>query len=300
MRVLVGTMVLYTHIVWSIGLESFALTDRLIPVEFVRNQFGDSPFFWSHLFGIESPTTLWIVHIIALIIFLMFAVGLFTRVTSVLSFLLIVSYANRLAPAQFGLDQINAFLTLYLAIGPSGAAFSVDNWLRKKKKLAPIDKSISANIAIRLIQLHMCVIYLFAGLSKLRGETWVGGDAIWGALASYEYQTLDMTWMANYFWMINLLTLVTVVWEVSYFALIWNRITRPIYLLIAVGTHLGIGFCMGMITFGLIMLIGNMAFLSPAIFDLFRKNKPLGEIETSQTVRTKTKLHPDKAAPANV
>ena len=39
--------------------------------------------------------------------------------------------------------------------------------------------SVSANIAIRLMQLHMCVIYLFSALGKLMGETWWNGSAMW-------------------------------------------------------------------------------------------------------------------------
>ncbi len=270
LRILVGGMVLYTHLVWSISLESFALADGLIPEAYVRGEVGDSKFFWSHLFGIESAATLWTVHIIALIIFAMFALGLFTRVTSILSFLLVVSYGNRLAPGQFGLDQINAFATMYLAVGPCGRYFSIDSWIRKKRGIELPLTSTSANISLRLIQIHMCIVYLFAGLAKLQGETWVTGNAIWGAFASYEYQTLDMTWTADNLFLINVFTFGTILFELSYCALIWNRFCRPWLLLSAVAMHLGIGICMGMMTFGLIMIFANMAFLPPKWIDQLR------------------------------
>lgn len=111
----------------------------------------------------------------------------------------------------------------------------------------------------------MCLVYLFAGLGKLQGETWWNGQAIWYSLASYEYQTLDVTWLANHMWLVSLMTLLTVAWEVSYAALVWPRLTRPLVLLMAIPLHLGIGVCMGMMTFGLIMLIGNLAFVSPVL-----------------------------------
>ena len=266
-RILVGSMVLYTHLVWTIGIDSFLLDTGLIPSEFVRMEADNSGFFWSHLFSIESATTLYIFHAIALVIFAMFAAGLFTRVTSILSFFLIVGYANRLAPAQFGLDQVNAFLTMYLAIAPAGAACSVDAWIRKRRNREQITESVSANISLRLMQIHMCVVYLFAGLAKFRGDSWVLGDAIWGAFASYEYQTFDMTWTANYTWLIHLLTIGTLVFEIGYCALVWNRMTRPILIATAIAMHIGIGLCMGMITFGLIMIFGNLAFLSDSTVD---------------------------------
>ena len=181
---------------------------------------------------------------------------------------LVISYANRATGALFGLDQVLAFLTLYLAVSRCGDAFSVDRWRRKNDPnvtpVAPV--SVFNTIATRLIQVHLCVVYLFAGLGKCQGETWWNGEAIWGAVASYEYQTVDMTFMADQMGWVAVVTLMTLVWEVSYAALVWPRLTRPIVLALAVPMHLGIGMCMGMMTFGLIMLVANLAFVEPHWF----------------------------------
>ena len=86
--------------------------------------------------------------------------------------LVAISYANRAPDALFGLDQINIMLTLYLAIGPSGQTLSLDRWLMVRRLARPRMRpapSVSANLAQRLIQVHMCVIYFFAGISKLQG-----------------------------------------------------------------------------------------------------------------------------------
>ncbi len=120
-----------------------------------------------------------------------------------------------------------------------------------------------ATISTRLIQLQLCVVYLFAGLGKLQGPAWWDGTAIWGAVASYEYQTIDLTFLASWPWLVNLITLVTLAWECSYAFLIWPRLTRPVWMLMAVAVHLGIGVCMGMMTFGLIMIIANLSFVQP-------------------------------------
>jgi hypothetical protein len=122
-----------------------------------------------------------------------------------------------------------------------------------------------ANIAIRLIQCHMCLVYLFAGLGKLLGPSWWAGTALWGAFANLEYQTLDMTWVAWHPLVVNLITQTILVWEISYIALVWPRLTRPLALAMSVPLHLGIAVCMGMITFGLIMLVGNLAFVPAAM-----------------------------------
>ena len=109
----------------------------------------------------------------------------------------------------------------------------------------------------------MCVIYLFSGIGKIKGEAWWGGDALLMALVNKEYQSLDGTWLIHYRPLAALLTHLTVVLEASYCVLVWPRLTRPIALAIAVGMHAGIGLFLGMWTFGLAMIIGNMAFVSP-------------------------------------
>jgi hypothetical protein len=279
-RLLAGAMLLYTHLVWTVDLEGFFGTYARLPADFAH-QAHESAFAWSYLYWISSPASLWSVHVAALVVLAMLMAGLFTRVTSILAFLITISYIHRAPFALFGLDNINAMLAMYLMIGPSGAAYSLDRLLgigtgsgdrgtRSKDAPLPASRSsiptyTSANLAIRLIQVHMCIIYLFAGFGKLQGETWWNGMAMWGAFANYEYQTLDMTWLAAHPLVINFLTHLTIAWECSYIVLIWPRLTRPLMLALAVPLHLGIAVCMGMITFGLVMLIANLAFVSPAL-----------------------------------
>ncbi|MES2793513.1 MAG: HTTM domain-containing protein [Planctomycetota bacterium] len=267
LRILVGGMILYTHAVWTLGLNAFFGPQAWLNREVVGLMQSDG-YQWSHLWLCESPALLWPAHGLALVVCLFFMLGLWTRTTSILTWLITLSYAHRAPEAMYGLDQINGFLALYLAIAPSGNAYSLDRWRATRNQprpVSPAPASITANIATRLIQVHMCVLYLFAGLSKLQGETWWDGTAIWGAFANLEYQSLDMLWLVHHPWLVNLMTHVTVVWEITYIALIWNRLSRPIVLALAIPVHLGICCCLGMMTFGSIMLIANLAFVSPAL-----------------------------------
>ena len=270
MRILAGAMLVYTHLVWGKDLLGFFGPEGRLPAEFSSRFYGDSGFAWSYLYWIEDSAALfWTCHIIALLILIAFTVGFKTRVTGVLAFIITASYANRAAGALFGLDQINGFLALYMAVGPSGAVFSVDSWLRRRKAghqsadASSNTKLPGATMSIRLIQLHMCVVYLFAGLGKLQGETWWNGEAFWGAVANAEYQSMDLTWLASYPLLVNVFTQVSVAWEVSYAALVWPRRTRPFVLLLCIPLHLGIALGMGMMTFGSIMIVANGAFVRP-------------------------------------
>lgn len=254
-------MLFYTHLIWSLDLEGFLGRDAWIGTELSREYSRETtPYAWSIFWYMESPWLLWTTHIAALISFAFLTLGLFTRASSILAFLFTLSYCHRLQGALFGLDQINALLATYLMVGPSGAVWSLDRWLDKKRPVT-VEPSIGANIAIRLIQLHMCVIYFFGGISKLKGGDWWDGSALWMALSNYEYQSLDLTWMIRYPAIIALMTHATVIWETFYCVLIWPRSSRWFMLSMAVAVHCGIAMALGMPTFGLAMLIGNLAFV---------------------------------------
>lgn len=271
-RVFAGAMLFYTHLVWSRDLYAFFGPNGWIPLDAYAQMRGYDQenvvpsMAWSLFQHLQSPALIWMVHIFALICFFMLTIGLFSRTTAVLSAVLAIMYATRVTPgAYFGLDKVNCMLALYLMLGPCGARYSVDRlWRMKRGATGEVAKSVSANVAIRLIQLHMCTFYLYAGLGKLEGFTWWTGEAIWLSIASYEYQTLDVTWLGHHPWIINLLCHTTVFFELFYCFLIWPRFTRPWMLALALGMHAFIAICMGMITFGVAMLIGNVAFLRPA------------------------------------
>jgi hypothetical protein len=271
LRILTGLMLLYTHAVWGLDLQAFFGSEGWHSFEAVQALQSDQ-FVFSYWWWVPSEWML-VAHVTALAVLGLFTVGLWTRLTSILSFVIVVSYAHRAPVALFGLDQINTMLTLYLAIGPSGSSLSLDRLLVRFRTVrralesgethVTLDPppSTAANFSVRLIQVHMCVIYLFAGLSKLQGPAWWDGRAMWLAFSNMEYQTGDMTWLAHYPWLINAMTHVTIIFEISFWALIWRPAAKPLLLFLAVAMHVGIGACMGMWTFGLVMLIGCTSFL---------------------------------------
>lgn len=264
-RILGGAMLFYTHLIWGLDLEAFLGKDAWIGTTLSRDlSERGMPYAWSIFWYIESPTLLWATHIAALVIFAMLTLGLFTRFTSVASFLFTLSYCHRLQGALYGLDQVNALVATYLTIGSCGSVYSLDRrWSPQFRTGSATIATVGNTIAIRLMQIHLCVIYFFGGISKLKGTDWWDGSALWMALSNYEYQSIDLTWMIGYPAVIALLTHVTVIWETFYCVLIWPRTTRWIMLTLAVFVHTGIGLAMGMPTFGLAMMIVNLAFLRP-------------------------------------
>ena len=272
-RLLTAGMLFYNLCIWSLDFEAFFSPNGLQPLETIKDLYQGSPVF-SFWFYVPEPW-LWTVHLSCLAIVFLFFTGTATRFTSILSYVITISYSQRLPIANFGLDQILGLLCLYLAVGPSGSCLSIDGMIRSflnRKRFANISKeesvarikSASATVALRLIQIHLCVIYFWAGFAKLKGDSWFTGEAIWNVIANLEYQTLDLTWMAQAPWLPYLVAHITVLWEVFFCVLVWNRTLRPFVLLIGTGMHFGIGAFLGMWTFGLAMTFCYFAFSNPA------------------------------------
>jgi hypothetical protein len=262
MRIFTGLLLLYTHAVWGLAIYDFFGPESWISrdlVQFIQSDQIAYTFWWW-----VPAKWLWLAYGLAMIVLFCFTVGFFTRVTSVLALVVVISYAHRVPEALFGLDKMNLILTLYLAIGPSGAALSIDRWMRARRTGAePAAQAgrVGANFAQRLIQVHLCIVYFFAGISKLQGVAWWNGQAMWLAFGNLEYQAVDMTWIAWHPFLVHFLTHFSVLWELSFGVLVWVRLLRPLILAGAVVLHVGIGFCLGLWTFSLAMLIGCASFL---------------------------------------
>jgi Vitamin K-dependent gamma-carboxylase len=262
LRVLTGLMLLYTHAVWGLVLGDFFGPESWLSERLVRT-LQEGSYIYSFWWFVPQDW-IWPAWGLSMLVLALFTFGVWTRVTSILALVVTLSFAHRVPAATFGLDQINAMLALYLAIGPSGAALSLDRWLTvRRSRAAALQPAPSegANLALRLINVHMCVIYFFAGISKLQGPAWWNGEAMWRAFSNLEYQSIDMTWLAWHPRLLEFMTHVSVLWEVSFCALIWVPRLRPLVLALGVALHVGIGACLGMWTFGLIMLVGCASFL---------------------------------------
>ena len=133
MRILFGGMLFYTHLVWGLNLEGFFGPNGWQSETLVRMLQQDQ-FAWSFWWWVPGGMRL-AVHLVSLGVLLLFMLGAWTPVTSVLAYLITISYAYRAPLANFGRDQMNAIAALYLAIGPSGAVLSLDRlWHRYRQR----------------------------------------------------------------------------------------------------------------------------------------------------------------------
>jgi hypothetical protein len=289
-RVATGFMIAYVHCVWLLRLEDFFGPDALVSNDlWLRLHGGNSELGipvdskWTYLSWTDSLFLFRMHEALGVLFGVLAGLGLFTRLSMAAAWFVTLMTVHRMTGFLFGLDQIVIMLGFYLSVGKSNEVGSLDRWfcvrfpqlsqhwalrmltgLGGNTKTGPQD-SWQNCVSMRLMQIHLCVIYFFGGLGKLRGEMWWDGSALWFAAASYEYQSNDLTWIGRYPVLVALLTHVTLFWEVLYPAIVWPKWTRPAALLLAVFVHLGIALFMGMITFGFMMIIANLAFVPPKL-----------------------------------
>lgn len=246
---------------------------------------GKGRYLWSVWFHVTDPTAMAVVHGGILAVMLAFAVGFCTRVTAVLTWLGMLSYIQRSPVSLFGMDTIMTVVVLYLMISPCGAALSVDRLIARywatRRALAlgqpaptfgPPEPAVSANLALRLMQVHVCVIYFVAGVSKLQGTTWWSGTAAWATMANAEFSPLYnplyaqfISWLPTHRWLWELTmsasVLFTLAFELCFAFLVWQRNWRWTMVTAAVLMHTGIALFMGLVTFSLMMLALVLCFV---------------------------------------
>lgn len=109
---------------------------------------------------------------------------------------------------------------------------------------------------------QLCIVYLSAGLLKLKGNLWLDGSAISHVLSIEEYSLpsiISIAW-ENPWWM-KLATWVTLIYQLTFPWIIWIKNSRSILLFLGTVIHLGIAFIVGITDFGMIMVISYLLFL---------------------------------------
>ena len=262
-RIGAGGLLAWSSLVWLLDADAFFGASAWLPPEETWRM-NDQPWQWSWFFLTSSTTAIHLLAAITLVAALCLMLGLATPVAAIFALVGFISASNRAPLNVFGFDDILGMLLIPVALGPSGAVLSLDRrWGLRRDGTGP---SVLANICLRLIQIHLCVVYFFSGAGKLLGASWWEGTALWGSVANDRYRTLDLRWLASHPLLTNALTLGTLFWELSYPALVWPRLTRRLALAMGVLVHLGIGVAMGMMEFGLTMILANLSFVPAPVF----------------------------------
>jgi hypothetical protein len=265
-RLIIGLISIWWYVSYYADLQFYFGPEGIIGPETIAqwrgNNLAFSIFDWS-----ATATGLWFTYGLGLVIVVLYTVGLFSRVSSVAAFIVVISLIHRGPMLAHAMEDLMATVMLYTCLGPSGARFSLDRvWKNRNQpstRAAAEPVSIGANIALRLIQIHLALYHFGMAIGQLRDDTWWMGRALWGFIGKPESGYIDLTFLADHLFLLNLWTHGVVIFEFAFALLIWNRRARPILLTAAVLVWVSVGLVSGMLGFAAVMLTATVAFVPP-------------------------------------
>lgn len=173
-------------------------------------------------------------------VLVLFTLGLFTRITAVLTWLIVVSFtANPLI--EVDTDVFFRLIAFYLMIG-----YLLIDWLRTdlplwERVVTPFQHSVvamfkgeestprssAATVALRLLQVHFALAVVMMGLHKLQVAEWWGGFTFWYPLHRPSQTTAEAISELRprseaYLMTISLMAYVVLAWQIFFPTFAWR------------------------------------------------------------------------------
>ena len=238
-------------------------------------------------------TLQWKLAVVA-VLGVMIAIGLLTRLSVILAFFTVASLGGLGPYAADSGDNLVRLLLFYLVFTAAGSKWSIDALIRRRFKIPYLLPNTIRfplhNLALIAIGAQTIIIYVIAGLTKMRGETWLDGSALYYALQTVQY----VPWpglndlLISQVWLVSMVTWGTVVLQLAFPILLLNHYTRVTIVLLMMGMHFGIGVFMGLGVFSLIMFAADLIFIRDNEFKRLRDDwNRLWTRRSSDRVRVK-------------
>lgn len=259
-RILLGFLVLAKQLINLPDVMEWYGQRGVITFETAKNISGGTGF---NLFDWlpQSNGMVWLVYALTCVFAITLMIGFFTRASAVLLFLFLVTLDHRNPLILNSGDTFLRIGTFYLMFSPAGKLLSVDWWLRRRKGDA--DPGMYAPWAMRLIQLQLAFLYLYAFVWKVGGTMWLSGTAVYYTSRLLEFWRFPVPYVFEHMWTIKLWSWFTLIIEFALGTLVWIKELRYPVLLSGVLLHLGIDYSMNIPLFAYIMMSAYVTFIEP-------------------------------------
>lgn len=205
-----------------------------------------------------------------------FVLGVYPRLTAIVFYLLARSTFDRNFLALDGGYNLLGLLSFYLLFADSGRhlmwlRLGAPSVVRKLGERLQPTLDIVHNAAMALIAGQICMLYFWSGFYKVTGHKWQDGTAIYYVMRAFEF---SLPSLSHYIYLsaglVALLTYSTVVFQMSFPFLMWNKRLKPIMFVAAFGFHMGIAVFMGLTMFSVTMIVADLSIFSDGFFERIR------------------------------
>lgn len=220
---------------------------------------------------ISADATVYIVTTTYLLSLIGLLAGFKARLMGVLAWLMHIILNTTGHFTAYGVETFLHIALFYCMVLPVGYRWSIDA-RKQQKEIAPYLITLS----VRLIQLHLCIMYFACGIEKAMGAQWWNGEAVWMALQQDQFHQVDTGWMTQMPIIPKLLCWGTLLVETLYpFAIFYKR-TKKFWLISIISMHAFIAVFLGLELFGALMILLNLTafgqYCFPKIFSVNFKN----------------------------
>jgi Vitamin K-dependent gamma-carboxylase len=216
--------------------------------------------------GQHEATVLLVAWICLLLASCGLVIGFACRLSAILAWFFHLCAAKSGGFVSYGMDNFTTIGLFYLMLSPLPDRFSLDWRLRDLRPKHPE----LLGFWRRVLQLHLCVIYFFSGLTKCLGSGWWNGSSVWRALIRPPFDIIDPEILVRWNYVFPIAGIFICLLEITYPFFIWNSQTRKIWLICICAMHVGIGFTMGMYLFAFVMIVLNLAAFGPGLIRMER------------------------------
>jgi len=213
----------------------------------------------SNRIGVDDRTALFLIWVALLLSGVLLMAGLFCRASAITAWLLHLCAAKSGDLLSYGADNFMTIGLFYLMLAPLPDSYTLDRKLRKGKA----QDAAMLGFFRRILQIHLCLIYFFGGLTKALGAGWWNGANIWRALTRPPFNVIPPELIVTWRHLLPVLGIAIWIIELCYPVFIWPKKTRLLWLTLACAMHVAIGLTMGMYLFALIMIVLNVAAFAP-------------------------------------
>jgi hypothetical protein len=220
---------------------------------------------WSFIPLTADASATYLVLGIYMLSALLVCIGLWTRFSTIILWILLVSIRHRNPFFWHGVDMVLGLTVPMLAFSHAGERFSVDAWLKKGKSGQYVPK-LCPPWPQRLMQMQLTFVYMRAFCAKLYGETWRQGIAVYYA-SHCDWSKFGLPFFLDNSVGYRLATWGTLIIEFSLFTLIWNRKCRYFVMAAGITLHLLIEWCLNLDLLEWTIILSYVVWIYPEDLD---------------------------------
>jgi len=187
-----------------------------------------------------------------------FTLGLFSRPSSVIVYVGMVSFLHRNIFVHHGGIHLMCIAAFWMMFAPIGAALSLDRlWFKSK---SPSESQCSL-WAVKAYQFQFALVYWQSSLAKLAAPSWWDGTAMYYVFRHSEFARFPVPIVPQNMVLLKMSTWGALFIEFLGWTFIWFRETRYAVLIALLALHLGIEYAMNIPMFEHIMIASLVLFV---------------------------------------